>query len=90
MARPASVSMIGLVMASSAAMLLARLWTSVTALCIWLRIVLSRLKDLTMRTPNTVSCITCMICATEEFHLHDALGPLQELVDRHEGEPARR
>ena len=65
MARPASVSMIGLVPASSAAIELARLSTSDTALCMRPRINCSRLKDLTMRTPTVVSCITWTIWASD-------------------------
>ena len=57
--------MIGPVAASSVAMLLARRCTSFTALYMRSRIVFSRLNDLTMRTPKTVSCITRMMADTE-------------------------
>ena len=81
-ASPASVSMIGLVTASSAAMLFARFCTSATAAYMRLRIVLSRLNDLTMRAPNTVSCITRMIIETETSSFSMMrLVALQKLVD---------
>ena len=74
--------MIGLVAASSAAIELARDCTSATALYICLRIMPSRLKDLTMRTPNTVSCRTWMIWAIDRNSSSIMRrGPLQQPVD---------